>query len=129
MSLFCLFVVPCSVMSATDFTTNINSIPMLNGSNFKSWQKNLLIVLTIIDLDLVLKVYSSTPLTDQSTLDDKKEIERWERSNRMCIMIIKKAILEAFKGLMIEKATRPMSSLYRLNKGLSRTKRLKLLCY
>ena len=58
-----------------NITTNINSIPMLNGSNFKSREENLLIVLAIIDLDLVLMVNSPSPLMDEITPNDKKEIE------------------------------------------------------
>lgn len=58
-----------------NITTNINSIPMLNGSNFKSQEENLLIVLAIIDLDLVLKVNSPSSLMDEITPNDKKEIE------------------------------------------------------
>lgn len=76
MRLFCLFVVLCSVMSVVSITANINSIPMLNDSNFKSWQENLLIVLTGMDLDIVLRVDSPPPLADESTLDNKKDIER-----------------------------------------------------
>ena len=58
-----------------------------------------MIVLAVIDLDLALKVDSPLPFMD------KREIERCERSNPRCIMIKKKAILEAFRGLMFEKAT------------------------
>ena len=102
----CLFVTLCSVMSAANITANINSIPMLNGSNFKSWQENLLIVLAVMDFDLVLMVDSPPPFTDEGTPDDKREIERWERSNCICIMIMKRAIPEVFKGSMPEKATK-----------------------
>ena len=63
-------------MSVVSITANINSIPMLNDSNFKSWQENLLIVLTGMDLDIVLRVDSPPPLADESTLDNKKDIER-----------------------------------------------------
>ena len=52
MSLFCLFVVLCSVMSAANIIVNINYILMLNDSNFKSWHENLSIVLAVMDLDL-----------------------------------------------------------------------------
>ncbi|KAB5514260.1 hypothetical protein DKX38_028166 [Salix brachista] len=73
---------------------------MLNGSNFKSWKDNLLIVLGVMDLDLVLKTDSPPPLKDESTSDEKRDIERWEKSNRMCMMIMKRAIPEAFRGTM-----------------------------
>ena len=91
-SLFCLFFVLCLAMTPANITANINSIPMLNGSNFKSWQENLLIVLGVMDLDLALRVDSPPPLTDKSTFDEKRDMERWEKSNRLCIMIMKKAI-------------------------------------
>ena len=92
--------------SATSFTsninTNINSIPMLNGTNFKTWHENLQIVLGVIDVDLALRVSFPTPLTVESSSNEKRDIERWERLNRMCLMIIKKAIPEAFRGTISE---------------------------
>ena len=102
----CLSVVLCSAINnPANITANINSIPMLNGTNFKSWQENLLIVLGVMDLDLALRTDSPPPLTDKSTSDQKREMEKWERSNRMCIMIMKKAIPEAFRGTISEKIT------------------------
>ena len=88
--------------SASNIIANINSIPMLNGTNFKRWHENLQIVLSVMDLDLVLKVSSPAPLTVKSSSDEKRDIERWEKSNRMCLIIIKKAILEAFRGTIFE---------------------------
>ena len=88
--------------SASDITTSINSIPMLNGTNFKTWHENLQIVLGVTDMDLALRVSSPAPLTVESSSDEKRDIERWEKSNRMCLMIIKKVILEAFRGTISE---------------------------
>ena len=84
--------------SASNITASINSIPMLNGINFKTWNENLQIVLGVMDLELALRVSSPEPLTVKISSDEKRDIERWEKSNRMCLMIIKKAIPEAFKG-------------------------------
>ena len=75
---------------------------MLNGTNFKSWKENVLIVLRVMDLDLALRVDQPDPLTDESTSDQKRELEEWERSNRMSLMIMKRAIPEAFRGTMSE---------------------------
>ena len=86
--------------SASNITASINSIPMLNGINFKTWNENLQIVLGVMDLDLALRVSSPEPLTVEISSDEKRDIERWEKSNRMCLMIIKKAIPEAFKGII-----------------------------
>ena len=75
---------------------------MLNGTNFKTWHENLQIVLGDMDLDFALRVSSPAPLTVESSSDEKRDIERWKKSNRMCLMIIKKATLEAFKGIISE---------------------------
>ena len=92
--------------SATSFayniTASINSIPMLNGTNFKTWHENLHIVLGVMDLDLALRVSSPAPFTVESSSDEKRDIERWEKSNRMCLMIIKKVIPAAFRGTISE---------------------------
>ena len=61
---FVLYLVPGS---SANISTNINSIPMLNGTNFKSWKENVLIVLGVMDLDLALQVDQSDPLTHEST--------------------------------------------------------------
>ncbi|KAA8515023.1 hypothetical protein F0562_018190 [Nyssa sinensis] len=55
-----------------------------------------------MDLDLALRVSCSAPLTDESSSNEKRGFERWEKSNRMCLMIIKKAIPEAFRGIIFE---------------------------
>ena len=77
---------------ASNITANINSIPMLNGTNFKTWHENLHIVLGVMDLDLALRVCSPASLTVESSSYEKRDIEMWEKSNRMCLMIIKKTI-------------------------------------
>ena len=88
--------------SASNINPSINSIPMLNGTNFKTWHENLQIVLSVMDLDLALRVSSPAPLTVESSSDEKRDIERWANSNRMCLMIIKKAIPKSFRGTISE---------------------------
>ena len=61
-------------MTSATINANINSIHILNDSNFNSWQENFLIVLAIMNLDLALMVDSPSPLTDESTLNDKRKI-------------------------------------------------------
>ena len=55
-----------------------------------------------MDLDLALRVSSLAPLTVESSFDEKRDMERWEKSNRMCLMIIKKVIPKAFRGTISE---------------------------
>ena len=92
MSTFSIVVVLFSTINHVNITVSINSIPMLNDSNFKSWKDNLLIVLGVMDLDLALRTDSPSPLKDESISDEKRDMERWEKSNRMCMMIMKRAI-------------------------------------
>ena len=56
-----------------------------------------------MDLNFALRIDSPPRLMNNSTLDDKNEIERWEKSNRMYIMIMKKAIPKVFRGSMTKK--------------------------
>ena len=58
-----------------------------------------------MDLDVPLEVNYPLPLTYGSTFDDKRDMERWEKSNRMCMMIMKKANLKPFSGSIFEKLT------------------------
>ena len=88
--------------SASNINVSINSISMLNDTNFKTWHENLQIVLGVMDLDFALRVSSPTPLTVESSSDEKRDIERWEKSNRMCLIIIKKVIPKAFRGTISE---------------------------
>ena len=97
-------------------SANINSIPMLNGTNFKVWKENVEIVLGCMDLDLALRIEQPASLTVASSPDDRKNYEKWDRSNRMSLMIIKRGIPEAFKGAVSEKITKAKKFLAEIEK-------------
>ncbi|KAJ3688525.1 hypothetical protein LUZ61_017689 [Rhynchospora tenuis] len=71
---------------------------MLNGSNFKEWKENLLIVLGCLDLDYALREDKPSEIVAKSTQQHIQNVAQWNRSNRMVLMIIKKTIPEAFRG-------------------------------
>ena len=79
---------------------------MLNGTNFKDWKENILIVLSCMDLDLALRIEQPTSFTDASSPNDRKNFEKWDRSNRMSLIIIKRSISEAVRGAVSEKITK-----------------------
>ena len=108
---FVLFTASVSIISA-----NINSILMLNGTNFKDLKENILIILSCMDLDLALRIEQPISLTDVSSPDDRKNFEKWDRSNRMSLMIIKHGILEAFRGAVFEKITKAKEFLAEIEK-------------
>ncbi|XP_028964560.1 uncharacterized protein [Malus domestica] len=51
-----------------------------------------------MDLDLALREDKPAGLTDTSTAEDRIKFEKWERANRMSMMIMKKAMAQSVKG-------------------------------
>ncbi|XP_057997427.1 uncharacterized protein LOC131176354 [Hevea brasiliensis] len=109
----------------TNITASINSIPMLNGTNFKAWQESVMITLRVMDLDLALRVPKPTNLTDKSTSDEKREMEKWEKSNHISLMVIKHAILEAFRGTMSDQVDTAKAFLEDLEKRFAKNEKAK----
>ncbi|RDX71622.1 hypothetical protein CR513_49013, partial [Mucuna pruriens] len=66
--------------SVVNISAQINSISMLNGTNFKVWKEAVAIVLGCTDSDLVLRV--EKPILTPDNLQEVK-IEKWKCSNRM----------------------------------------------
>nr|KAJ0221325.1 hypothetical protein LSAT_V11C200069580 [Lactuca sativa] len=56
-----------------------------------------MLVLGCMDLDLALRIEQPI-LTATSSVENKRDAEKWDRSNRMSLMIIKRGIPEAFRG-------------------------------
>ncbi|KAK4488227.1 hypothetical protein RD792_003973 [Penstemon davidsonii] len=84
--------------SASSISANISSIPVLSGTNYKKWREHVMIVLGCMDLDHALRVDCPAALTSESTADQKTAFEKWERSNRMSLMIMKLSIPESIRG-------------------------------
>ncbi|CAL9012470.1 unnamed protein product, partial [Prunus brigantina] len=77
--------------------TSINSIEPLTGSNFKKWKRDLEIALGLLDHDIALREEKPV-LTDESTAEQRLKLERWEKANRICLLIMKKSMTEAIYG-------------------------------
>ena len=118
---FILFTASVSIISA-----NINLILMLNVTNFKDLKENILIVLSCMDLDLALRIEQPASLTDVNSLYDRKNFEKWDRSNRMSLMIIKRGILEAFRGAVSEKITKAKEFLTEIEKRFAKNKKVEI---
>ncbi|KAL6315595.1 hypothetical protein AAG906_002767 [Vitis piasezkii] len=63
---------------------------MLNGTNFKDWKENMMILLGCMDIDLALRMPKPDELNEQSTQEDEVYWGKWERSNRLSLMIMKR---------------------------------------
>ncbi|XP_022853782.1 uncharacterized protein LOC111375218 [Olea europaea var. sylvestris] len=107
--------------SATTISANINSIPMLNGTSFKDWKENVLIILGCMDLDLALRIEQPTPL-----IEERRNFEKWDRSNRMSLMIIKRGISEAFRGAISEEMTNDKEFLVKIEKRFVKNDKAKI---
>ncbi|RVW36414.1 Retrovirus-related Pol polyprotein from transposon TNT 1-94 [Vitis vinifera] len=88
--------------SASSISANVNNIPVLNGTNFKKWKEHVIIVLGCMDLDFALREDRPSDLTSASPAEQRSTMEKWERSNRMSLMIMKHSIPEAIRGAIPE---------------------------
>ena len=82
-----------------------------------------MIVLGVIDLDLALRVARPANLIEQSSSAKKQEMERWDRSNRISLMIMKCVIPEAFKGTMSDKVTTAKEFLEEIEKQFAKNEK------
>ncbi|XP_061359691.1 uncharacterized protein LOC133303741 [Gastrolobium bilobum] len=74
-------------------------ISMLKGMNFKLWKEIMEIILGCMDLDLALRMEKLTSTTKNPNVDN---IEKWEHSKCMCLIIMKRSISEVFRGSITE---------------------------
>ena len=72
------------------------------GTNFKKWKEHVIIVLGCMDLDYALREDRPPDLTSASTAEQRAAIEKWERSNRMSLIIMKHSIPKAIRGVILE---------------------------
>ncbi|XP_039137099.1 uncharacterized protein LOC120274626 [Dioscorea cayenensis subsp. rotundata] len=97
------FVCTCvDIMSVGNVSATLSGVTVLSGTNFKTWKNKVTLLLGCMDLDHALREPCPATLTDQSSLEDRRVFERWERSNRIGLIIIKNTIPETFLDTMSE---------------------------
>ena len=101
-------------------STNLNSVTVLNGANFKDWKENMQIVLGYTDLDLALRIEKPPSPTDSSTSEQRKLHEKWDHSNRMSLMIIKCGIPKVFRGTVSDDITSVKEFLVEIEKRFAK---------
>ncbi|XP_024989222.1 uncharacterized protein LOC112523774 [Cynara cardunculus var. scolymus] len=87
------------VANANNVSAQIAGIPTLTGTNYAMWKESVKIVLGCMDLDQALRIERPISIAENPNTD---KIERWDRSNRMCLMIMKRSILSRFRGSITE---------------------------
>ena len=82
----------------SSLSASMNNIAVLNGINFKKWKEHVMIVLGCTDIDYALRFDRPAALTSESTELKKSAYEKWERSNRISLMIMQHSIPESIRG-------------------------------
>jgi len=93
-------------MSPSTVATRLKGITQLSGTNFHEWREDIRLVLGVMDLDHALR--EDAPAVP-ATVDDvaplaetmrcyEVEKARWERSNRLSLMIMKNSISIGIRG-------------------------------
>ena len=87
----------CQLVS---FVVNNNNatIEILSGSNYKRWRSDIEFVLGMMDLDMALREDEPPKPTNESTEAMRAHYAKWERSNHLSLISIKRSITEHFLG-------------------------------
>ena len=103
--MYCLFCFPVT------FSVNGNSISIevLTGLNFKKWKEDFLFGIELADVHIALSKDKPADITVTSTETEKTDYAAWEKSNRICLLTMKKSIQEHLKsGLPADCTTKEM---------------------
>lgn len=109
-------------MTPSSVISYVNGIQKLGGDNFTNWKNDIGLVLCIMDRDHSMRdKYPVAPTAqgdNDTTLPERtaayeKEKERWERSDRVALMIMEQTINPAIRGA-IEK--HPKSAVHFMEK-------------
>nr|XP_043633070.1 uncharacterized protein LOC122604244 [Erigeron canadensis] len=73
-------------------------IEPLTGANYAFWKDQLNLTLGFLDLDYVIRHDESDAIVATSTIDQKAEYEKWEKSNRLPLMTVKNSIPLGIRG-------------------------------
>ena len=92
--MYCLFCFPIT------FSVNGNSISIevLTGLNFKKWKEDFLFGMELADIHIALTKDKPADITTTSIKAEKTDYAAWERSNRICLLTMKKSIQEHLKS-------------------------------
>ncbi|GAV81795.1 UBN2 domain-containing protein, partial [Cephalotus follicularis] len=77
---------------------NMVTIEVLTGSNFKKWKEDIEFTMEMADVDLSLVTDKPGDLTVASTDDEKLVHAAWMKSNRICLLSMRRSILDHLKS-------------------------------
>ncbi|XP_059669162.1 uncharacterized protein LOC132314303 [Cornus florida] len=77
--------------------SHVSSVPILNGTNFSQWNKQVQFNLGVLDLDLTFQIEKPIAITGESSEEEKSLHKVWEKSNRLSIMFMRMTITNNIK--------------------------------
>ena len=75
---------------------NLNTVKPLTGVNYKKWKQDLEILLGVMDMDQALRTEEPPLPTNESS--QKLKYEKWQKSNRISLLIIKRSMTDVVRG-------------------------------
>ena len=90
---FCYF----PATSNPSITLQLSTIKPLTRNNFEEWFEFFNVHMTLHNLDLALRVDEPSRPTDVSSTDERSFYEKWEHSNRSCLMVTKYTMDKSIK--------------------------------
>ncbi|GAV58826.1 UBN2 domain-containing protein [Cephalotus follicularis] len=100
-TLFALIVLILYIVNFTvTFSVNNNmvTIEVLTGSNFKKWKEDIEFAMEMANADISLVTDKPRDLTFASTEDEKLVHAVWMKSNRICLLSMRRSILDHLKS-------------------------------
>ncbi|KAL1194913.1 Retrovirus-related Pol polyprotein from transposon TNT 1-94 [Cardamine amara subsp. amara] len=78
-----------------------NSVVKFNGLNYEEWSEQIKFSLGVMSLDqAILTDEEPAAITDESSELEKSRYETWERSNRLCLNLLRMSMAESIKPSM-----------------------------
>ncbi|KAL6323908.1 hypothetical protein AAG906_005905 [Vitis piasezkii] len=78
-------------------TLQLSAIKPLTRNNFEEWYESFNVHMTLHNLDLALRVDEPSKPTDVSSADERSFYEKWEHSNKSCLMVMKYTMDKSIK--------------------------------
>ncbi|KAM1502254.1 hypothetical protein ACFXTO_027626 [Malus domestica] len=76
----------------------VNTVQTLSGTNYKKWKQDLEICLGLMDLDIATREVSPPEPAADATIDVKAKYEKWQKANRIALLVIKKSMSDTVRG-------------------------------
>ena len=82
--------------------STVGNVPILDGTNFTKWSKQVRSNLGFLDLDLALRINKPHAITDSSNAEERVMYKSWERSNKLSIMFMRNTIENNINSILPE---------------------------